>query len=265
MLGARASRICGENRRTGAKAAPKKKEKAAAHLTIEQIHHQWQRFSTKMLSILTYVSMMQVQMPAILGKSFKTMFEQAKRLPRDAPASSSHSSQNVFRMIGPEAVGKLLRRGQTLTEIDPNECTHPDHRMLRRGNSHEKWWQCNLCASRWLRFTPASQVQEQPQDEDVLTFGKYAGKTHLQVYTEHQPYCQWAIQTATEDRENADIRLINLANYCLISVGNPPKPSRKNNPADHYTKAAFPDNDESEFTASDMEMWEPPPKDNEEL
>ena len=220
-----------------------------------------------MLSILTYVSMMQVQMPAILGKSFKTMFEQAKRLQRDAPASSSHSSQNVFRMIGPEAVGKLLRRGQTLTEIDPNECSHPEHRMTRRGNRHETWWQCNLCASRWLRFTPATQVPQEPEDEDVLTFGKFAGKTHLQVFTEHQQYCKWALRTAKEDLENSDIRLIALANYCKKRQAgeNTPKPTRTKNPADHYTKAAFLDNDESEFTASDMDMWEPPPKDNEEL
>ena len=116
-------------------------------------------------------------------------------------------------MIGNEAVGKQLRQGAGLTEKPADQCNHPEQRMYRRGNRHGIWWHCNLCLSRWERFQPASHVQDMPKDDDTVSFGKHQGKTHKQVYEEAPQYCHWACQTAEEDFDNADMRLIALANY----------------------------------------------------
>jgi hypothetical protein len=247
MLGARASRICGENRRAQAKAKPKSSPTVATYLlNQDQIIQQWKRFSTKMISILAYITMKEVQMPAILGKAFNTLFQQAKSLPETSnePSSSSRRQESVYRMIGREAVGSQLPPGKGFAEMTASMCEHPDQRMLRQGNSYLTWWQCNCCASRWRRFEPNSHIQEWPTEDDLVTFGEHQGKTHKQVYVYHREYCVWACRTVKEDFENCDIRVVALANYIRACV--------RNDDVD----ATFPDNIIEESDISDLSMEE---------
>ena len=50
-----------------------------------------------------------------------------------------------------------------------------------------------------------SQVQPQataiPKDSDILTAGKYMGHTYQDVYTQDWEYCQWILQTSSQEQE----------------------------------------------------------------
>ena len=129
------------------------------------------------------------------------------------PVASPHVK---YRFVRGEVVGRQLTPGQGKEDLkkktmEPAMCQHPDSAMKARGNQAEKWWLCTQCCSRWERkqlgYVMGSQEQD-PQDLDLVTFGKHMGAQYLEVYQTDPVYCRWVLQTMEEgDTSEALVRL----------------------------------------------------------
>ena len=93
---------------------------------------------------------------------------------------------------------------------DRTVCQHPITEMRRHGNAHVdaagtkvhyKWWTCARCHMRWTRTELPQITGGVPQADDVMDFGKYAGQTYGQVYTNHPSYCDWVDLTASHSHD----------------------------------------------------------------
>jgi hypothetical protein len=157
---------------------------------------------------------MQTRVKAVLGEK---VFDQL--LPA-ATGAAPPQTPVKFRIIGKkgEAMGKILPPGQgekdkKTASMDPVMCRHPDAEMMARGNAKDKWWTCKKCLSRFERLTVSEMTpaDSQPQDQDLVVFGKYTGSTYLEVYQQDPQYCNWLMQTA-EAGESSE-QMLRLANY----------------------------------------------------
>ena len=154
----------------------------------------------------------------MLGRdAYLRIFHQAERkLPNDV---TQH-----HRVIRGELVGQLLPQGAGEQQQDPLLCSHPTDQMRKRGNKGGRWWTCLSCRSRWERIPlDAEQLSREPQDSDLVTFGKYSGKTYLSVIDDLS-YCQWVMMTAESDEETSQ-GLRRLAKYLLAKSQEAPSTS----------------------------------------
>ena len=71
---------------------------------------------------------------------------------------------------------------------------------------------------RWERIPVENfekQLIEITTDRDLITFGKYAGKTYRWVFTKDPAYCEWIIQTVDHDRETSCTQMKRLGSYLV--------------------------------------------------
>ena len=158
----------------------------------------------------------------------------------------------VSRVINGEAVGAPLRPSTSGPEPthDPATCEHPVDQMRRKGNrpvenvpTMSSWWVCLACRSRWQRYV--YQASSHLKAEDVLYFGRHKGKTYYQVFYEHPGYAAWALETVTNDRENASPMLVRFADYVKNQLDEERPELMQRMAANTFleTEGSFPDND----------------------
>ena len=128
------------------------------------------------------------------------------------PQSVSQSSQPVVhRIINGQVVGRQLERGEGAKDrlkatMDPIMCQHPTENMKARGNAKALWWFCEKCASRWHRQAVSEVNQSvEPRTEDLITFGKHAGKKYVEVYMHEPKYCEWVMETVAEGEASPEL------------------------------------------------------------
>ena len=71
-----------------------------------------------------------------------------------------------------------------------------------------------------------------PIDSEVVSFGRYAGKTYLQIYQEHRDYTEWVLRTV-ESGDSPSPALRRLANYLVTKEAretNAPQPEDEQMP-----------------------------------
>ena len=70
-------------------------------------------------------------------------------------------------------------------------------------------WMCGLCAMRWQRY-PATNIRPYaaslgpPEHNDIVSFGRYAGATFMEVLIADPDYCQWVVR-ATEVGDSSPV------------------------------------------------------------
>ena len=69
--------------------------------------------------------------------------------------------------------------------------------ILPRGNQTQAWWICKVCLSRCERLplSAVTSTDQEPQPQDLITFGKHMGDTYQEVYEQDRSYCQWVMST----------------------------------------------------------------------
>ena len=55
----------------------------------------------------------------------------------------------------------------------------------------------------------------EPSNCDMITFGKYAGKTYQEVMMEDSLYCNWVIATVDQKHEESNPAMIRFAHYLV--------------------------------------------------
>ena len=53
----------------------------------------------------------------------------------------------------------------------------------------------------------------EPNSEDLVTFGKWMGKTYEQVFLQDQSYCEWVLTTVAQGEGAQNANLVRLAQY----------------------------------------------------
>ena len=171
---------------------------------------------------------------AILGQDvYQNIFAEIKRVARQEEAT--RESKN-WQVIDGQYVGRKYTKATKGTpEVDPAVCSHAAQNMRSRGNGRQNWWTCIACLTRWERIPiEIKDAGADATDHDVLAFGKHAGKTYLEVLTDHPSYAKWVIST-DEYGDNTNKQFAHFARWI-----------RKK----EYEEANGPDNSE----ISDMEM-----------
>jgi hypothetical protein len=143
---------------------------------------------------------------------FENMF-QSKKL------NSALQQPIHYRFVRGQVVGRILppgsgKKDQNKAHMDPAMCAHQDEDLLARGNKVQQWWTCKKCLSRWERLESSEVTSKtaEPQDQDLVTFGKHSGSTYLEVYQKDQPYCTW-ISEALSHGELQNGPILRLARY----------------------------------------------------
>jgi hypothetical protein len=149
---------------------------------------------------------LKAQTQAILGRDpYLRIFGQA--------AKNRQTATETCRVVEGQLVGKALDAGVGKAQRAANSCQHEDKFMKARGNKNSQWWTCVMCQSRWERLSlPNAETSGEPQDDEMLTFGKHAGLTMAQMYQTKKDYCRWALATAETEPAASD-GLLRLARY----------------------------------------------------
>ena len=122
---------------------------------------------------------------------------------------------------------KLDELGKGEPQVDPEICQHPQDQVIRKSNKNANtgkgmdWWLCKVCKTRWARLQISDLNQDsEPRDSDVYPLGKHAGKTYVEILTNHPSYAAWIIQTAEEEAESHE-QLKRFAAYLVQSQTDP--------------------------------------------
>ena len=85
--------------------------------------------------------------------------------------------------------------------------------MVSRGNKISQWWTCKKCLSRWERqpLTDLAPEASEPQDQDLVIFGKYIRTTNEELFRQDLAYCAWVMTTV--DGGESSPALLRLAHY----------------------------------------------------
>ena len=206
MLGARALRVLAGKETPGP--SSKKKSSEVARLTPEQRCHQWKRITSKILLVVRNLEIKRTTQQILGVEQYRRIFRQIDQI--ESPAAPS---QVVHRVINGEIVGQVLASTGKETSTDAFLCQHPIDAMKRRGNRTQSWWTCMRCQTRWERL-PLPVQEGQPQDYDLVTFGKYVGRTYQEVY-EDPPYSEWVLRTVESGETSQYPDMKRLALYLV--------------------------------------------------
>lgn len=207
MLAARACRLLGIGNQSSATPSNAQTfQIVGPKLEPRQRLARWKIIALKLLWVLETFALKRRTQAALGEDSYKRLFQRARVEDR-----RESRPQLIDRLINGELVGKPLKPGEGVPQLDPQMCSHPIAEMKRRGNKM-KWWTCTLCLSRWERLqltTPSGP----PTGNEVMMRGPHVGKTFRQIYeTEHQ-YSHWARLTAEANAEDGNEQLLRLAAY----------------------------------------------------
>ena len=129
------------------------------------------------------------------------------------------SSTKIYRTLPPfnrilkhtdgkrYAVGPRILPASDPTDLqnvthDPELCQHPNSSMMGRGGTEDfRSWLCSACGARWEALPVVNyekSLDEVTMDQDLITFGKYAGSTYHDLLMKDLPYCKWVISTAQQ-------------------------------------------------------------------
>ena len=154
------------------------------------------------------------QTQAALGKvAYQRIFRQI------ADATEQPGETTVNKIINGEIVGKRLPDAASSSTSERNQdpaiCPHPPISMKARGNKTYKWWTCLNCLSRWERKSLSeATTQGATTDSEKVLFGKFAGKTFLEIFKDAPQYAQWVLMTA-ENEVECSTQLKRLAQYLV--------------------------------------------------
>ena len=205
--------------------------------TAQQIHQWWIRIMLKVGRCIRFAEIREHTI-RILGadienlsidnnrgqKIFRNLFQEVREA---SGRETSTASTAYHRVIGNELVGEPLPRGSGVATQSAETCHHPETEMSRRGTAKMHttnpatnpptkimimWWTCRLCQSRWARHPIPDYGTSEAQDNDVMCFGKHAGKTYVEVLLTCPTYCDWVLMTA-ESGESPSPQLMRFAAY----------------------------------------------------
>ena len=185
---------------------------AAAGLSESERIARWRTLIIKMQLLFQMIAM-QTKVKCLLGQA---VFDQL--LPTATAAASSSQQPIKYRIIKEQIVGKPLPPGegpkdQKTAHMDPAMCAHNNADMMPRGNAKNQWWTCKKCLTRWERLpvSAINSMEAEPQDGDLVTFGKFMGSTYLEVLQQAPEYCAWVSQT--QEQGESSPALQRLAHY----------------------------------------------------
>jgi len=189
-------------------------------MSERHVVHIWKRWVMKAIHLFNYLRarerMLAIlgQYPRIPGESENQEYE-VVNLPNATPAF-----HRVLEFKNQQwVVGAALEPGKGVEDAkhlttDPLLCSHPAPSMKGRGNRSDLTWYCKECGNRWKRI-PLSDFEPSLHTTilhtDIITFGKYMGRTYRQVWNLDPPYCQYIMQSAEVGEATAPVR--RLAQY----------------------------------------------------
>ena len=209
------------SRSSGSTSETSTRQAGEAKYTESERLARWKSLALKVFLLFNTIAA-QTKAKFLLGIDvYDRMFQ---TLLKPKPIQEAYSGP--IRYVKGQQVGRPLPPGtgvkdQKKAHMDPTMCQHNVSDMQPRGNKTEKWWTCQKCLSRWERIPirlsndPTAAEPQPPinQDETLLTFGKYAGETFLQVYLQDPQYCEWAMRTAQQTTQYTE--LTPFAQYIL--------------------------------------------------
>ena len=209
MFGARAARIAQSS--AASSSTPSAGSTRRRRNAPEWILHKWRQVAMKLFLVLNVFSLKNSAL-TVLGRDTYNRILHRQRTIEEQAASPNQATRRVHRMIRGEAVGKeLQKKGAGTPLVDPAMCDHPAESMKRQANDNRrsgggmKWWTCERCKTRWERLPcGVDRIPQEttiPKDTDILTAGKYMGHTYQNVYTQDWEYCQWILQTSSQEQE----------------------------------------------------------------
>jgi hypothetical protein len=209
----RACRILDPSSSSRSTSTPTAKAGSAKYSESERVS-KWKTLFLKVMVILQTVAQ-QSKAKYLLGEMIYNKLFVTNKI--QAPTTETVK----YRYQNGQVIGKPLPAGEgkvdrSKVQMDPAVCQHPSHAMKARGNTTTKWWTCAQCLSRWERLAveQISNLQEEPEDLSILTFGKYMGSSYAEVYEMDKPYCSWILNTA--EKGDSSPLLQHFAQYLQV-------------------------------------------------
>ena len=185
-----------------------------AKLSPQQRLSRWKSLLLKVLMVFQVFQTKQKAMTMLGKEVYLRVFQEAKKV-----ENKKDEDKQITKVINGEIVGKQLesmgkgKRAEKATE-DPMTCVHPTDKMKREGNKSQKTWCCLLCLTRWERLPLETvNLKTEGKDNDLVTFGKYLGKTYKEVASDPEQ-TQWILQSVEQDPKVSQ-EMIRLANYLV--------------------------------------------------
>ena len=183
-------------------------------LTPHQVVSRWRSLALK-LNLIFQMIATQSKVKKLLGEPvFNRWFT-----PAVTETVTRADQPTVSRAIRGQAVGRRLAPGEGKEDkkkahMDPAMCQHLEADIKERGNKVNKWWFCTKCMSRWVRTDLALVTSEtpEPNSQDLVTFGRYMGRTYEQVLQDRS-YCDWVMNTVAQGEAIQNANLVRLAEY----------------------------------------------------
>ena len=227
-MGQRASRVLQQESTRSQRSTTSSGAKTTRKLTTAVVEHYWRRMYLLIRTFLGYIQTKDLlicllPMETVCPTEDEDEFEKIDVDGNTEDLPRKEYKKKPWRMLEFQGekyvVGKELNKATGAKDMkkhthDPAICQHPSDQMFGRGGrGGQIWWTCTGCGNRWERVPLSKFETTSPSsDKDLLTFGKYLGKSYDYVYLNDPQYCGWVLMTA-ESGDSPSPQLIKFAKY----------------------------------------------------